>query len=151
MKGSTTLLLMVGVGAAGLWLTSLEPERGTDPNAPATPSALLTARGQKVALRQVGVVIWNGPGMKSSAMTIHCASNGLAYGFMAGAPIALNGHSMTAGRDGSIQLANGDRRKVVSGDHGDLLGIGAITGDADPLIYNRKTDEGLKIAASACA
>lgn len=151
MKGSTTVLTLLGLGIAGIWLASYEAERGTDPQAPAIPSALLTSRGQTIALRQAGVVIWDGPGMKSSAMTIHCANGGVAYGFMAGMPIALNGHSMTAGRGGSIQLANGDRRSVVSADHGALVGIGVITSAADPIIYNRKTDEGLSIATSSCS
>lgn len=151
MKGSTTLLLLVACGAAGLWLSSYTPERGVNTAAAPVPSALITERGQRIDLRQAGVVIWNGAGMNNGAMTIHCAKNGVVYGFYAGSPVALNGHSMTLGRGGNIQLANGEKRRIVSTDRSDLVSIGAISGDADPLIYNRKADEGLKIGTTSCA
>jgi hypothetical protein len=150
MKGSTTLLSLVLIGGAAAWLTAEGEAPRANPNAAPTPSALSIRGGTKIPLRYAGAVVWSGAGLRNGSLTVYCAPDGFVYGAFGRAIVALNGHSMSMARGGHIILANGERREVVSTDRRDLEAIAAIDPGADPLVYNRRADEGLQIGRKTC-
>lgn len=150
MKGSTTFFALVLIGAAGAWIASQDRPTAANKDAAPVPAALVSNSGSSTSLRYAGTVLWTGAGLNGGAMSVYCAPGSLVFGHYNGQTFALNGYSMTRSRTGYIALADGGRRTALSADATNLQAASAIITDADPMIYNRKTDEGLRIGVEKC-
>lgn len=140
------LLTAAGVMAISYWQGSA-PVSGAGEG----PAAFRYQGGNRVSLARAGSVLLTGAGLKNGAMEVFCGRGGFAFGFYKGDVIGLNGFSSALSRQGEVELGTGARRSILSTERPDLIRAGAIEPDADPLVYNRRMDEGLKLAREKCA
>ncbi|PZR94141.1 MAG: hypothetical protein DI537_08615 [Stutzerimonas stutzeri] len=139
------LMTAAGVMAISYWQGSA-PVSGAGEGL----AAFRYQRGTTVSLSRAGGVLLTGAGLKNGVMEVFCGRGGFAFGFYKGDVIGLNGFSSALSRQGEVELGAGGRRAILSTERPDLIRAGAIEPDADPLVYNRRMDEGLKLAQEKC-